>query len=98
MKGSMVNLILLEEVPGLGNIGSQVLVKSGYARNFLLPQKLAAAVGTKEAQEVLAKLKVKKVAKEEQAKIKEAKKTEQEEKQKEVQEKKKKLLAKKLKK
>jgi large subunit ribosomal protein L9 len=33
-----VNLILKEEVPGLGDPGELVKVKVGYARNFLLPQ------------------------------------------------------------
>jgi large subunit ribosomal protein L9 len=33
-----VNLILREDVPGLGDAGDLVRVKVGYARNFLLPQ------------------------------------------------------------
>ncbi len=33
-----MNVILLEKVENLGGIGDQVKVKSGYARNFLLPQ------------------------------------------------------------
>ena len=36
-----MDVILTKEVPHLGNIGSLVSVKSGYARNFLFPQKLA---------------------------------------------------------
>jgi len=39
-----VELILVEDVDGLGRIGDQVRVAEGYARNFLLPRKLAAAI------------------------------------------------------
>lgn len=35
-------LVLIEDVPGLGKIGEIVKVADGYARNFLLPRKLAA--------------------------------------------------------
>jgi len=34
----MMQLILLERVEGLGNVGDEVTVRPGYARNFLLPQ------------------------------------------------------------
>lgn len=34
-------VILLSDVPGLGQIGEQKKVKDGYARNFLVPKKLA---------------------------------------------------------
>ena len=34
-------LLLLKPVEGLGNEGEQVKVKTGYARNYLLPRKLA---------------------------------------------------------
>lgn len=37
-----MKVILLERVSGLGNLGDVVNVKSGYARNFLLPTKRAA--------------------------------------------------------
>ena len=37
-------VILLEEVPGLGAQGEVVRVSDGYARNYLLPRKLAAPV------------------------------------------------------
>lgn len=37
-------LILLADVEGLGTEGSVVKVHDGYARNFLIPQKKAAAV------------------------------------------------------
>ncbi len=33
-----MDVILLEKVENLGNIGDQVSVKAGYGRNFLLPQ------------------------------------------------------------
>ena len=37
----MVDLILLERVEKLGQMGQIVKVKPGYARNYLLPQKKA---------------------------------------------------------
>jgi large subunit ribosomal protein L9 len=37
-------VILMEDVPGLGNTGEIVRVADGYARNFLFPRKAAAAV------------------------------------------------------
>ena len=37
-----VTLILLNDVADLGKIGDQVNVSDGYARNYLLPKKLAA--------------------------------------------------------
>jgi len=36
-----MNVILLEYVDNLGTVGQTVKVKDGYARNYLLPQKLA---------------------------------------------------------
>jgi len=36
-----MEVILLEQVEGLGQRGARVQVASGYARNFLLPKKLA---------------------------------------------------------
>ena len=42
-----MNVILLEKVQNLGQLGEQVSVKSGFARNFLIPQKKAKAA-TKE--------------------------------------------------
>ncbi|NOT35213.1 MAG: 50S ribosomal protein L9 [Candidatus Eisenbacteria bacterium] len=41
-----MNIILLEDLPGLGDKGATVQVKPGYARNFLLPRRLAIATGT----------------------------------------------------
>ena len=34
-----MNIILLEKIKKLGDIGDEVKVKSGYARNFLVPNK-----------------------------------------------------------
>lgn len=42
-----MEIILLEKVINLGNLGDKVNVKSGYARNFLIPQ-LKAVMATKE--------------------------------------------------
>ncbi len=36
-----MDLILLERVEGLGNVGDEVKVRDGYGRNFLLPQNKA---------------------------------------------------------
>lgn len=36
-----MNVILLEKVGKIGNVGDQVNVKAGYARNFLFPQSKA---------------------------------------------------------
>lgn len=36
-----MQLILLERVEGLGNVGDEVSVRPGYGRNFLLPQNKA---------------------------------------------------------
>ena len=37
-----MEVILLEKIANLGNLGEKVNVKSGYCRNFLLPQRKAA--------------------------------------------------------
>ncbi len=37
-----MNVILLERVGNLGDLGDEVVVKSGFARNFLIPQGKAA--------------------------------------------------------
>ncbi len=42
-----MEIILLEKVVNLGDLGDKVNVKSGYARNFLIPQ-LKAVMATKE--------------------------------------------------
>jgi len=38
------DVILIEDVPGLGEQGKKVKVSDGYARNYLLPRKLATPV------------------------------------------------------
>lgn len=38
-----MDVILLEKVPNLGDLGEKVKVKAGYARNYLLPQGRAIA-------------------------------------------------------
>ena len=44
-----MDMILLEDMKGLGQKGELVHVKPGYARNFLLPRKLAIPAGAKSA-------------------------------------------------
>ena len=41
-----MDVILIEDVPKLGGIGDHVTVKAGYARNYLIPQKLAITANT----------------------------------------------------
>ena len=36
-----MQVILLEKVANLGNLGDVVRVKDGFARNFLIPQRMA---------------------------------------------------------
>jgi large subunit ribosomal protein L9 len=44
-----VEVILLDTIEGLGEKGATVKVAPGYARNFLIPQKLAISSGAKAA-------------------------------------------------
>ena len=44
-----MEVILLEDMQGVGTKGQVIQVKPGYARNYLLPQKLAIPAGTKAA-------------------------------------------------
>ena len=44
-----MDVILLEDMKGVGAKGAVVHVKPGYARNYLLPQRLAIPAGTKAA-------------------------------------------------
>jgi large subunit ribosomal protein L9 len=44
-----MDVILLEEITGVGSKGSTVHVKPGYARNYLIPRKLAIPAGSKAA-------------------------------------------------
>ena len=39
-----MEVILKEKVPGIGNAGTKIKVKDGYARNFLFPRNLAVKV------------------------------------------------------
>ena len=45
-------VILLTDVPGLGQIGDQKTVKDGYARNYLLPRRLAVRATANEVNRV----------------------------------------------
>jgi len=47
-----MNVILTENVKGLGNMGDVVKVRPGYARNFLLPNKLAVEASTRNLSEL----------------------------------------------
>lgn len=44
-----MEVILLDDMKGVGSKGATVNVKPGYARNFLLPRRLAIPTGTKAA-------------------------------------------------
>ncbi|MBI5710572.1 MAG: 50S ribosomal protein L9 [Candidatus Eisenbacteria bacterium] len=44
-----MDVILLEDLEGVGSKGSLIHVKPGYARNYLLPHRLAIPAGTKAA-------------------------------------------------
>ena len=57
-------ILLLKPVDGLGAEGDQVKVRAGYARNFLLPRKLAAEA----TPDMLNAIKIKEKAKAVQAK------------------------------
>jgi large subunit ribosomal protein L9 len=46
-----VQLILSEDVPNLGHPGDVVRVRAGYARNFLLPRKLAVEANSRNLRE-----------------------------------------------
>ena len=47
-----VNIILQENVDGLGVIGDQVTVKPGYARNYLVPKGLAMVANERNVKEL----------------------------------------------
>lgn len=46
-----MEVILLEKVANLGNLGDKVAIKSGYGRNFLIPQGKAVAATAKKIAE-----------------------------------------------
>ncbi len=50
-----MQVILLDKVVNLGNLGEVVKVKDGYARNFLIPQKMARRATTSAVAEFEAK-------------------------------------------
>ncbi len=58
-----MEVILIDDVDGLGKKGSTVKVKNGYARNFLVPRKLAIPTGLKAAKVFLAMSKQRDIAK-----------------------------------
>ena len=60
-----MQIILLERVAGLGNLGDVVTVKNGYARNFLIPTakaKRATEANLKEFEALRAELEAKQAA------------------------------------
>ena len=60
-----MQIILLERVAGLGNLGNVVTVKNGYARNFLIPTakaKRATEANLKEFEALRAELEAKQAA------------------------------------
>ena len=46
-----MEVILLEKIANLGNLGDRVTIKSGYARNYLVPQGKAVAATAKKIAE-----------------------------------------------
>ncbi len=62
-----MNVVLIQDVKGLGTLGDEVKVKDGYARNYLIPRKMAMK-STPSALRVLEQKKKEKVRIEEQIK------------------------------
>ncbi len=52
-----MEIVLTQDVVGLGDVGQKVIVKSGYARNFLLPQGMAVEIGSASARQAAHKMK-----------------------------------------
>ena len=92
---SNVQVVLIKDVSDLGQAGEIVKVKSGYARNYLIPQKLATLPGSDESKEILRKIKEQKEVKVERIEAKQEKKVKQEKKRQMMDARKVKLLAKK---
>lgn len=67
-----MEVILIDDVDGLGKKGSTVKVKNGYARNFLVPRKLAIPAGNKSAKAFQAMSKQNDIAKDKSRKAAEA--------------------------
>ena len=67
-----MEVILIDDVEGLGKKGATVKVKNGYARNFLVPRKLAIASGNKSAKMYLSLAKQNDIAKDKSKKAAEA--------------------------
>lgn len=51
-----MKVILTEDVAGLGDIGESIVVRPGYARNYLIPRGLAVEAGAKSAAQVSHKM------------------------------------------
>jgi len=47
-----MKVILKEEIDNLGNAGDLVMVKDGYARNYLIPRQLAIRADTRNLKEL----------------------------------------------
>ena len=67
-----MEVILIDDVDGLGKKGSTVKVKNGYARNFLMPRKLAIPTGDKSARMYQAMAKQNDIARDKSRKAAEA--------------------------
>ncbi len=48
-----MDIILTEDIAGLGDLGEQVKVKPGYAKNYLIPRGFAIAMGTRNAKALM---------------------------------------------
>jgi large subunit ribosomal protein L9 len=57
-----VEVILIDDVEGLGKKGATVKVANGYARNFLLPKKMAISTGARAAKVFQEMVKQKEIA------------------------------------
>lgn len=53
-----MNVILCEDVDNLGEMGHKVKVAAGYARNFLIPRKLAVPMDSASAKQIEHELKI----------------------------------------
>lgn len=58
-----MKIVLLKDVPNIGKAGTVKEISDGYAKNYLIPKKLAAPHGSAENHEVEAKLKAKEAKK-----------------------------------